>query len=66
MLLTFFGLAVLTIVPGVERGVPQVTGWLLAASGFGALLSTLVLLPLSQAARYTGRVVAGADRKSVV
>ena len=60
MLLTFFGLAVLTIVPGVERGVPQVTGWLLAASGFGALLSTLVLLPLSQAARYTGRVVAGA------
>ena len=60
MLLTFFGLAVLTIVPAVARGVPQVTGWLLAASGFGALLSTVVLVPLSQAARYTGRVVAGA------
>lgn len=60
LLLTFFGLAVLTIVPAVARGVPQVTGWLLAASGFGALLSTVVLVPLSQAARYTGRVVAGA------
>lgn len=36
MLLTFFGLAVLTIVPAVAHGVPQVTGWLLAASGFGA------------------------------
>ena len=60
MLLMFFGLAVLTIVPAVARGVPQVTGWLLAASGFGALLSTVVLVPLSQAARYTGRVVAGA------
>lgn len=60
MLLTFFGLAVLTIVPAVAHGVPQVTGWLLAASGFGALLSTIVLVPLSQAARYTGRVVAGA------
>lgn len=60
MLLTFFGLAVLTIVPAVAHGVPQVTGWLLAASGFGALLSTIVLVPLSQAARYTGCVVAGA------
>ena len=57
MLLTFFGPAVLTIVRVVVRGVPQVTGWLLAASGFGALFSTVVLLPLSQAARYTGRVV---------
>ena len=60
MLLMFFGLAVLTIVPAVARGVPQVTGWLLAATGFGALFSTVVLLPLSQAARYTGCVVAGA------
>ena len=44
----------------MARGVPQVTGWLLAATGFGALFSTVVLLPLSQAARYTGCVVAGA------
>ncbi len=61
---TFFGLSVLNILPAVAdhvlKGDSQTFGYLFGSSGAGALTSLLVLLPLSQAARHIGRIVAGA------
>src|SRR5260221_5962489 len=58
---TFFGLTILSILPSVAtdvlHGQAQVLGWLLAASGLGALVSTLFVVPIAQAQRRTGLVV---------
>jgi len=60
ILITFFGFAIFNIIPAVAGGVPEITGLLLAASGLGALISVILIVPLTQAARRTGLVVAGA------
>jgi MFS family permease len=61
---TFFGLSVLNIMPAVATkvlsGDAQSLGLLLAASGAGALISVIFVLPYVQAARRTGLVLAGA------
>ena len=53
-LVTFFGLSIMNILPSVAdhvlNGDSQTFGLLFGASGAGALISTLILLPLSQAA----------------
>lgn len=63
-LVTFFGLSVFNILPSVAdhvlNGDSQTYGLLFASSGAGALISTLVLLPLSQAAKRIGLIVSGA------
>jgi len=62
---TFFGFAIiLNILPSVAdhvlKGDAKTYSWLLAASGAGALISTLVLLPLSQASKRIGLIISGA------
>ncbi len=61
---TFFGLSVLNIMPAVAShtlgGDAQTLGLLLAASGAGALISVIFVLPYVQAARRTGLVLASA------
>ena len=63
-LVTFFGLSVFNILPSVAdhvlHGDAQTYGLLFGSSGAGALISTLVLLPLSQAAKRIGLIVSGA------
>ena len=63
-LVTFFGLSIFNILPSVAdhvlHGDSQTYGLLFGSSGAGALISTLVLLPLSQAAKRIGLIVAGA------
>lgn len=63
-LVTFFGLSIFNILPAVAdevlNGDSQTFGLLFGASGAGALLSTLFLLPLSQSAKHIGRIVGGA------
>ena len=63
-LVTFFGLSVFNILPSVAdhvlHGDSQTFGLLFGSSGAGALISTLVLLPLSQAAKRIGLIVSGA------
>lgn len=63
-LVTFFGFSILNILPAVAdrvlKGDAQTFGLLLASSGAGALLSTLVLLPLAQASKRIGLIVGGA------
>ncbi len=63
-LVTFFGLSIMNILPAVAdqvlRGDSQTFGLLFGASGAGALVSTLFLLPLSQSAKRIGRIVGGA------
>jgi MFS family permease len=63
-LVTFFGLSIMNILPSVAdhvlKGDAQTYGFLLGSSGAGALISTLVLLPLSQAAKRIGLIVSGA------
>ncbi len=63
-LVTFFGLSIMNILPSVAdhvlKGDSQTYGLLLGSSGAGALISTLVLLPLSQAAKRIGLIVSGA------
>ncbi|MBL8064072.1 MAG: MFS transporter [Anaerolineales bacterium] len=63
-LVTFFGLSVFNILPAVAdevlKGDSQTYGLLFASSGAGALISTIVLLPLSQAAKRIGLIVTGA------
>ena len=63
-LVTFFGLSIFNILPAVAdhvlKGDSQTFGLLLGSSGAGALVSTLVLLPLSQASKYIGRIIIGA------
>ena len=63
-MVTFFGLSIFNILPSVAdhvlNGDSQTFGLLLGSSGAGALVSTLVLLPLSQASKHIGRIVIGA------
>ncbi|MDO8754796.1 MAG: MFS transporter [Anaerolineales bacterium] len=63
-LVTFFGLSVFNILPAVAdhvlNGDSQTYGLLFGSSGAGALISTLVLLPLSQAAKRIGLIVTAA------
>ncbi|GAB4548162.1 MAG: MFS transporter [Anaerolineales bacterium] len=63
-LVTFFGLSIMNVLPAVAdhvlHGDSQTFGLLFGASGAGALISTLFLLPLSQSAKWIGRVVGGA------
>lgn len=63
-LVTFFGLSVFNILPSVAdyvlHGDSQTYGLLFGSSGAGALISTIVLLPLSQAAKRIGLIVTGA------
>jgi MFS family permease len=63
-LVTFFGLATINILPSVAdtvlHGDASTFGLLLGASGAGALTCTLVLLPLSQAAKRIGLIVGSA------
>jgi MFS family permease len=58
---TFLGLTILSILPSVAtdvlHGQAQVLGWLLAASGLGALVSTVFVVPVAQVQRRTGLVV---------
>jgi MFS family permease len=62
---TFFGFAIIiNILPSVAdhvlHGDAKTYSWLLAASGAGALISTLILLPLSQASKRIGLIISGA------
>lgn len=64
-IVTFFGFAiVLNILPSIAdtvlKGDAKTYSYLLASSGAGALLSTLVLLPLSQVSRRIGLIVCSA------
>jgi MFS family permease len=63
-LVTFFGFSIFNILPSVAddvlHGDAQTFGLLSAASGAGALISTIFLLPLSQAAKRIGLIVSGA------
>jgi MFS family permease len=62
-LVTFFGLSIFNILPSVAdhvlQGDARTFGLLSAASGGGALFSTIFLLPLSQAAKRIGWVISG-------
>jgi MFS family permease len=61
MLITFFGLSVINILPAVAaevlKGEAQVLGLLLASSGAGALFGTLFIVPLALSLRRTGLVI---------
>jgi MFS family permease len=63
-LVTFFGFSIFNILPSVAddvlHGDAQTFGLLSAASGAGALISTIFLLPLSQAAKRIGMIVSAA------
>ncbi len=63
-LVTFFGLSIFNILPAVAdhvlHGDSQTYGVLFGSSGAGALISTLFLLPLSQAAKRIGLIVTAA------
>lgn len=63
-LVTFFGLSIFNILPSVAdhvlKGDAQTYGLLFGSSGAGALLSTIFLLPLSQAAKRIGVIVSAA------
>ncbi len=63
-LVTFFGLSIFNILPAVAdhvlHGDSQTYGLLFGASGAGALMSTLFLLPLSQAAKRIGLIITAA------
>ena len=63
-LVTFFGLSIFNILPSVAdhvlHGDSQTYGLLFGSSGAGALISTLVLLPLSQAAKRIGLIITAA------
>jgi MFS family permease len=59
--ITFLGIPVLNLLPSVAadvlHGQAEVLGWLLAASGLGALTGTLVVVPAAQAQPRIGLVV---------
>jgi MFS family permease len=63
-LVTFFGFSIFNILPSVAdhvlHGDATTFGLLSAASGAGALISTIFLLPLSQAAKRIGLIVSAA------
>jgi MFS family permease len=61
MLVTFFGLSILNIFPAVAdkvlHGDATTLGWLMAASGAGALVGTVLVVPYAQSLKRTGVVV---------
>jgi MFS family permease len=62
ILITFFGLSIiLSQLPAFNGTVldnaPDTLGWLMAASGVGALIGVSILAPLAQSARRTGMVL---------
>lgn len=63
-LLTFFGFSIFNLLPSVAEktlhGDAQTFGILMGSSGAGALISTVILLPLSQARKRVGIIVNGA------
>jgi MFS family permease len=63
-LITFFGLSVLNIMPAfateVLGGDAQTLGYMLAASGAGALVSVIFIIPFIQSTHRTGLALAGA------
>lgn len=63
VIITFFGLPVINIFPSVAseilKGDAQTLGWLLAASGAGALFSTIFIVPIVQAQKRIGLIVGG-------
>ena len=64
VLVTFFGLSVFNILPAfasdVLGGNAQTLGFVLSASGAGALLGVIFVIPYIQAARRMGLLIAGA------
>ena len=64
ILITFFGLPIINLLPAVASAVlhgnARTLGWLLAASGAGALVGTLVVVPLAQSLKRAGVVVGSA------
>lgn len=62
VLVAFFGISLLAFFPSladdVLHGNAETLGLLLASSGAGALISTLIVTPLLQVRRHTGRVLA--------
>jgi Na+/melibiose symporter-like transporter len=62
MLSAFFGLGIINIMPAfasvVLQGGARELGWLLAASGGGALMSVLIVVPLLNTVRRAGMVLA--------
>ncbi|MBK9050461.1 MAG: MFS transporter [Chloroflexi bacterium] len=63
VLVTFFALSALNILPSfaseVLKGDADTLGFLLSASGAGALLGTLFIVPWTQSARRTGLAIGG-------
>lgn len=63
IIMVFLGLPIINILPSVAtdvlHGQAEVLGWLMAASGAGALVSTLFVVPIAQAQRRIGVVVGG-------
>ena len=64
VLITFFGLSVLNVMPAfaskVLGGSSETYGLMLAGSGMGALFSVVFVIPYIQAAKRTGVAIAGA------
>ncbi|HEV8595279.1 MAG TPA: MFS transporter [Thermoplasmata archaeon] len=62
-LVAFFAMSTVFVLPAVTtdvlQGGPQILGYLLGASGAGALVGSLVATPLAQGARRTGLVLGG-------
>lgn len=62
-LVSFFAMSTVFVLPAVATDVllsgPQTLGYLLGASGAGALVGSLVATPLAQGARRTGLVLGG-------
>ena len=64
ILITFFGFPILNLLPAVAdavlKGNARTLSWLMAASGAGALVGTLVIVPLAQSLKRAGVVVGSA------
>jgi MFS family permease len=62
IIITFFGIPIITIFPAVAdevlHGDAQTLGWLLAGSGAGALVGSMFVVPIAQAQKRIGLVVA--------
>ena len=66
VLVTFFGISLSSFYPALAGDVlkadaqtlPQILGYLMAASGGGALIGAMIVAPLVQSVRYVGRALA--------
>ncbi len=59
IIMTFLGFSTLTVAADIVNGDAASTGALLSASGLGALVGVVFIVPLAQAAKRTGLVMAG-------